>query len=223
VQKLRCADRRTHQLRENACNPSKLRLDYRGMNLPKLKKPDRYVGLYVVDFGDHAGVGFTAQEVAELLESEQYSDCRVYRIHRACPDGTVELKGVRREIFQLEAGMFFYAAELETAQQDYRRLVKLGVESDIPCTAKVHLAKYGEEKFVTAIIYPAEYDDVISSWLLEHNYKTQGPVEGGIEVVSRYYNAEPEILERHQFFAESTAESRTGAELLAAARQAVQR
>ena len=31
------------------------------MNLPELEKPDKYVGLYIFDFGEHAGVGFTAQ------------------------------------------------------------------------------------------------------------------------------------------------------------------
>ena len=36
------------------------------MKLPKLQTPEKYVGLYVFDFGDHAGVGFTADEVAEL-------------------------------------------------------------------------------------------------------------------------------------------------------------
>ena len=53
------------------------------MKLPKLQKPDSYVGLYVVDFGDNTGVGFTAQEVAELFESERYKDCKAYKIHRA--------------------------------------------------------------------------------------------------------------------------------------------
>ncbi len=42
------------------------------MKLPKLQKPDSYVGLYIVDFGDNTGVGFTAQEVAELFESERF-------------------------------------------------------------------------------------------------------------------------------------------------------
>jgi len=44
------------------------------MKLPELEKPEKYVGLYIFDFGDHAGVGFTTQEVAELLESEKYQD-----------------------------------------------------------------------------------------------------------------------------------------------------
>ena len=74
-----------------------------------------------------------------------------------------------------------------------------------------------------ALIYPAEYDDEISGWLLEHDYKTAGIAEGGISAVTGYYNARPEILERHQLWGQSTVESRTGAELLAATKVAVQR
>ncbi|MHC4121894.1 MAG: hypothetical protein ACYSWO_30885 [Planctomycetota bacterium] len=44
------------------------------MKLPKLEDNEKYVGLYVFDFGDHAGLGFTAREVAELLESEKYKN-----------------------------------------------------------------------------------------------------------------------------------------------------
>ena len=193
------------------------------MKLPKLQKPDSYVGLYVVDFGDNTGVGFTAQEVAELFESERYKDCKAYKIHRAYPDGKLELKGVRRDIFQLEAGMFFFSADSEIARDDYKRLVKLGVESDLPCKAIVHLARYSDDKFAVSLIYPAEYDDEISGWLLEHEYKTSGTVEGGISAVTRYYDAKPEILEKHQLWGRSSVESRTGEELLASTKIAVQR
>ncbi len=44
------------------------------MKLPEIKNPEKYVDLYVVDFGDHSGVGFTGSEVAELLESEKFKD-----------------------------------------------------------------------------------------------------------------------------------------------------
>jgi hypothetical protein len=201
------------------------------MKLPKLQKPDSYIGLYVVDFGDgstgltagNTGVGFTAQEVAELFESERYSHCKAYKIHKAYPDGRLELKGVPKETFQLETGMFFFSADINTARNDYKRLVKLGVETNLPCKAIIHLAKYSDDKFTVALIYPAEYDDEISGWLLEHNYKTSGLVEGGISAVTRYYEAKPEILERHQLWGNSSVESRTGEELLAATKIAVQR
>ena len=193
------------------------------MKLPKLQKPDSYVGLYIVDFGDNTGVGFTAQEVAELFESERYKDCKAYKIHRAYPDGKLELKGVRRDIFQLEAGMFFFSADSETALDDYKRLVKLGIETNLPCKAKVQLAQYNDDKFAVAFVYPAEYDDEISGWLLENEYKTSGAAEGGISAVTRYYDAKPEILERHQLWGRSSVESRTGEELLASTKIAVQR
>ena len=193
------------------------------MELPKLQNSEKYVGLYIFDFGDHTGVGFTAQEVAELLESERYKNNKVYKIHKAYPDGRMELKGVRAETFQLEAGMFFYSTDIETARQDYKGLVDLAVKSTPPCRAKVHLAKYRKDKFVVALIYPAEYDDEISTWLLDGEYKTAGTAEGGIEAVQRYYDAKPEILDRHQLFGKSEWISRTGEELLVCTKLALQR
>jgi len=193
------------------------------MKLPKLEKPQKYVGLYVVDFGEHCGTGFTAREVAELAESEKYKHIKVYKIHRAHPDGKLELKGIRNEIFQLEAGMFFYSSELETARDDFKKLSNLAVRQAPPCRAKVQLAKYTASKFAVAIIYPAEYDDEISRWLLDGKYETAGAAEGGIEAVQRYYDTRPKILERHQLFGESSLEDRTGEELLAGLKSPLQR
>ncbi|MHC4132197.1 MAG: hypothetical protein ACYSSP_03820 [Planctomycetota bacterium] len=193
------------------------------MKLPELQNSAKYVGLYMVDFGEHTGVGFTAQEVAELLESEKYSNCKVYKIHRAYPNGKMEIKGVPAQTFQLETGIFFYSKDFETAQGNFKNLVKLGIETVPPCRAKVRLAKYSEEKYAVAIIYPAEYDDEVSRWLLDGQYKTSGAAEGGTGAVQRYYDAKPEILERHQFFSEGIIESRSGQALLANLKKAVQR
>ena len=193
------------------------------MKLPKLEKPDKYAGLYIVDFGEHTGVGFTAKEVAGLLESEKHKGCKVYKIHKAYPDGRLELKGVRAEIFRLEAGMFFYSGDPENAKADFKGLVDLAVRTSPPCRAKVQLAKYNSGKFVTALIYPAEYDDEISSWLSGGGYKTSGTAEGGIGAVQQYYDAKPHILERHHFSGESAWTSKTGKELSACLKSAAQR
>ena len=193
------------------------------MKLPQIKNPDKYIDLYVVDFGDHSGVGFTADEVAGLLESEKFKDIKVYRIYNAYPDGKMELKGVPNEIFQLEAGMFFYETDEIAARGDFKRLINSAVETTPPAKAKVHLAKYSDEKFATAIIFPAEYNDQISRWLLDIDYKTAGSAEGGTEAVKRYYADSPEILERHQLFNQQQIESLTGAQLLAATKTALVR
>jgi len=193
------------------------------MKLPELQNSRKYVGLYVFDFGEHTGVGFTAEEVAELLESEKYKDGKVYKIHKAYPDGRLELKGVPKETFQLEAGMFFYSSNIDTARCNFKELVNLAVKTAPPCRAKVYLAKYSEDKFVVALIYPAEYDDEVSSWLLDGGYKTAGAAEGGTAAVQKYYDSRPQILDRHQLFSRTELVSRTGEELLAATKLAIQR
>ena len=193
------------------------------MKLPKLEKPDRYQGLYVFDFGDHAGVGFTAEEVAELLDSERYKEGKVYKIYRAYPDGRLELRAIPAAKFQLESGMFFYADNEQVARSDFQRLVGLAVQAAPPCRAKVQLAQYAEDKFAVALIYLAEHEEEVSSWLLAGNYRTAGAAEGGIGIVERFYRDQPEILERHQSFGASENISRTGEELLAVVPRAVQR
>jgi len=87
----------------------------------------------------------------------------------------------------------------------------------------VHLAKYEDDRLVVALIYPAEYDSEFSSWLLDGEYKSSGAVEGGVGAVQRYYDQDPEILDRHQLFGQSETISRTGYELLSSLKMAVQR
>ena len=193
------------------------------MKLPEIKNSEKYVGFYVVDFGDHCGVGFTGREVEEILESEKYKDCKIYKIHKAYPDGRLELKGVRSEMFSLESGMFFYESDEKAAKKDFDALVSLAVRVAPDCNAKVHLARVSAESFVTAIIYPAEFEDEISSWLLDGDYRTAGSAEGGIGAVERYYASNIEIIEQHQLFGKSDDISRTGQELLRDIKLAVQR
>ncbi len=193
------------------------------MKIPELEQPDKYVGLYIFDFGDDTGVGFTAEEVAELLESEKYKAGKVYKIHNAYPDGRLEIKAVPVQRFHLEAGMFFYSANEGTARGDFERLARLGEKYLPPCRAKLHLAEHEDRFYVVALIYPAEYDEEVSRWLLDNKYKTAGPAQGGTKAVEEYYRQGPKILKRQQLFSKSAYRHRTGTELTAGLKQAVQR
>lgn len=192
------------------------------MNIAQVSEPEKYVGLYVVDFGDHSGVGFTAGEVAELLDSEQYADVKVYRIYRALPDGTMELRGVSGHTFQKESGMFFYADSEGAARDDYDRLLVWAAKQLPPARCKVHLAHWGQT-FVTALVYPAEYDDAISSWLIDGGYRTAGLVQAGPDAVRQYYDHGGEILDQSQLWPEKSIQNLTGSELFDAAKRAVVR
>ncbi|MCE5185868.1 MAG: hypothetical protein LLF76_07055 [Planctomycetaceae bacterium] len=190
------------------------------MKLPQTSEPLKYIGLYVVDFGDHSAVGFTAEEVAELLESEEYAGAiKVYRIYRANPDGTMELKGVSAETFQNESGMFFWADDEETARGDYDRLLLWAARELPPARCKVRLSHAGD-RFITALIYPAEHEDVFSSWLIAGQYRTSGQVQAGPDSVTRYYQAPGRILDQSQLWPAQSIEYLRGSELLDAAKRA---
>ena len=119
--------------------------------------------------------------------------------------------------------MFFYATDEDTARDDFRRLTDLAIRQAPPCRAKVHLARYSEERFVVALIYPAEYDGEASRWLLEGHYRTVGEAQGGTSAVEGYYVDTPTVLETHQLFGVNESIHRSGEELLACVGMAVQR
>ncbi len=192
------------------------------MKLPHLPNADRYSGLYIVDFGDHCGVGFLAEEVAELLESEKNQHIHIYKVHNAYPDGRLELVGVGKHTFQLEVGMFFYASDEQTAKDDFQRLSDCALQIDPPARAKIHLAQLTAGSYVTALIYPAEYDDQFSRWLLDCGYRTAGAAEGGTAAVERYYLNQPKILDRKQIF-NSRSVAFSGQKLTQAAKRAIVR
>ena len=160
------------------------------MKLPELSDPKRYEGLYVFDFEGQVGVGYTGREIEILLESEQYRQSKVYKIQRAWPDGRLEMKGVSNKIFQVEGGMFFHCSNEVRARKDYEELVELGRGGDFPCRAKIHLSRtqsQGQQQYVVGLIYPAEYEEQVSQWLIEVGYEGGELASGGISQVENYY------------------------------------
>ena len=195
------------------------------MQLPKLEHPDRYTGLYVVDFGQTASVGYTAEEVAVLLESEAYAHVKVYRIYNACPDGRMELKAVPRERFQLETGLFFYSRELQAARRDFEEMRRLAEEVPPPCRAQLLLAVLPEQarlRFVVGLAYPAEYEDDMARWMLERQVSAGEYADGGmgrLECIRR----DARVMDSCQLHAAANRRARTRDEVLAAVGQPVQR
>jgi len=194
------------------------------MKLPELESPEKYAGLYVFDFGDQAAVGYTADEIAVLLESQQYAGGTVYRIHRALPDGTMELRGVAREKFQLEDGILFYRGRMEEARADFEELSRRASDSPPPCRMKAQLARIERPSrpHLTAIIFPAEFTDEVADWLNRIGFAGGDFVEGGPSQVTDYYSANPAVLDRRQFWP-AHGDSRPAQEVLATTHLAIQR
>ena len=197
------------------------------MILPRVEDPRRLQGLYVYDFGEWTAVGYTADEIAFLLEDKNHGGGKVYKIHRAWPDGRMELRGVSPKRFGLESGMFFYRGELEAAREDFETLRAAARETPPPCRAVLHVTERateaGRHRFVTGLIFPAEYEDEIGGWLTAIGFYGGDLVEGGVSHVANHYEEQTEILDRQQLWSRSAIPSRSPEQVLASVRQAVQR
>jgi hypothetical protein len=194
--------------------------------LPRLSNPERYQGLYVVDFGDGISVGYVAAEVATLFASGQFPRMRAYRIHRAPPDGTVELVSVSKERFARHAdeGLFFLQADENLARDDFDTLRDLA-QGKFPCPARLELAEIAgaASPFMTVLIYTGGYSDEVSRFLLSVNYQGGETVEVGSHKLAAFRQRNPRIIERAEI-EPSPAEAARPLDQLVATRQfAVQR
>ena len=194
--------------------------------LPRLTNPQRYQGLYVVDFGDGISVGYVAAEVAALFESSQFPQMRAFRIHRAQSDGTVELVNVSRERFRTgsdEALIFLQESE-SLARDDFDTLNDL-TQGKFPCHARLEFAEILGRTwpYMTVLIYPAEYTDEVSRFLLSVNYEGGETVEMGTHKLASFRQAKPRIIEYAEITPAPGEAARPLEELLAARRFAVQR
>jgi len=196
------------------------------MILPHVENPQRLRGLYVYDFGEWTAVGYTAEEIAILLEDATCGGGKVYKIHRATPDGHMELRGVSPTRFKQESGIFFHRRELESARADFEELRTAAERTPPPCRAFLHLGDRkidSPQRFVTALVFPAEFEDEIGHWLTAIDFRGGDLAEGGISHVGNYYEQEQTLLERQQLWSRPAIPSRTPEEVLANVRQAVQR
>jgi hypothetical protein len=198
------------------------------MKLPAIDQPQRLKGLYVFDFGEWTAVGYTVEEIALLVESDAHRNGHVYKIVRARPDGSFELRGVSRERFELESGILFYRSVLNGARRDFDDLCAAAARLPPPCRALLQVAdrvtSNGGARFVTALIYPAEYEDEVGQWLDAIGFHGGDRAEGGISHVTNY-NAEGQkrILEHRQLCGQPVISSRSADEVLASVRLAIQR
>lgn len=194
------------------------------MKLPPLIHPEKYVGLYVFDFGDHVSVGYTGAEVTMLLQSEQHRSGQVYRIHRVQANGCIELQGVSGATFSRRDGMLFLRREAAAARVDFDHLLELGRQTPPPCHLQIELARLHEpEGFgVTAVLFPAESTHDVGRWLQSIGFAGGDAATGGVEEVDQYEASARDVLERRLLEA-SVATGRTLGEVMATTHLAVQR
>lgn len=178
------------------------------LSIEKTERPNHGRGRFIYELGGVKRYDCTAEDIAIWLEDPQQREGTIYRVHRAYPDGRMELKGIPADRWQLESGLFFYRDNPDSARADFSILTHAGEKSP-PCRCFVHLAERASadavSRYVTALIFPSEFEDDIADWLLKRNFAGGDFVEGGISHVTNYYADAKTILDRAQLWRAGSA------------------
>ncbi len=191
------------------------------MKLPELNNPAKYIGLYIIDFGDNCALGYTAAEVAAIVESEKFADVKIYKIHQARPDGSLELKGVPIEKFALESVMIFHCPDGELANEGFEKLYQFSQKQNVPCLARLQIAKVADDDLLM-LIYPAEYEEEVGHWLSDSGFVGYGAIDAGVSQLESFYQMQSEIVRTEQLVS-ADQQCRDFATLLAAVGDSLQR
>ncbi len=153
------------------------------MKLPPIPHPQRYVGLYVYDFGKHVSVGYTAAEILTLHGSKTHARGTAYEICRVTDRGGLELRGIRDERLSGFEAMCFLRAEAPAARRDYDAIDAAAKSNPLPCSVEMQLAKLRafDPPHMTALSYSAAATTVMAGWLTVHAPDAGDRVIGGVD------------------------------------------
>jgi hypothetical protein len=195
------------------------------VKLPRLDNPQRYVGLYVYDFGERAAVGYTAEEIQVLQASPEHGAGHAYRICSATADGQLMLRGVARIDSSSEEGMIFFQSGEPAARGDFEDLKDRAQSAPPPCVVHWHLASDEQLEYVhfTMLRYEAEHSDAVGQWLLQIGFMGGVRVDCGPRVVSYYQGGRIRETERVAIAPHASLRSRPRWEVLATVGQPIQR
>jgi hypothetical protein len=192
--------------------------------LPRLTDPAKYAGLYIFDFGDRVAVGYTAEEIEFLLADGRYAGGGVYKIYRAHPDGTLEIRGVNPLLWNLAAGIVFWFHNPSDANAAFDRLRELAAGARPPGEFDLILVQKpgNDPPYALVMRYNQELDDAFASWLLRVQYNLGDFIEAGVSLVNQTIAGGTEM--RHsRLGVDAFRKSRTRLEVLGAVDRPVQR
>ncbi len=195
------------------------------MKLPPLNAPQRYVGLFVYDFGNHVSVGYTAEEINILRGDPQHAGGTTYRIHRVDQDGTIELQGMTPHSLEGEEALVFASAIRERADADFKAVCTFAETKPLPCHAQLEqvVLPASDLPHVVALIYPSHAAVQVSAWLAQAAFEGGDRVTGGIEALVALRSAHPELIQRCELSTCPELAPRTASQVLGTVHLAVQR
>lgn len=167
------------------------------MKLPPTANPERYVGLYLYDFGTHVSLGYTAAEIRVLRESKEHCDGTAYEVYRVSENGGFELRGAIDQRLTMCEAICFLRRDGGAARRDYEELCEAAKLLPLPCDAELQLLTVHsfDPPDAAALLYPAAATTAIAGWLDKCAFTGGDRVIGGTDVHAALKSADAMLID----------------------------
>ena len=195
------------------------------MNIPRTANPQRYVGLYLYDFGTHTSLGYTAAEIRVLRESKEHGDGTAYEVYRVSENGGFELRGANDQRLTAREAICFLRHDGGAARRDYEELRLAARRLPMPCAAELQIltVQSFDPPEAVALLYPAAATTAIAGWLDRGAYTGGDRVIGGMDVHTVLMGGDALLIDSCRPPTLIDYVDRPAEEVLAAASQPLQR
>lgn len=194
------------------------------MRLPLVSDPQRYRGLYAIDFGAWTALGFTGEEVAWLLASDEHAEALAYRVERVDGDGRMELRGVSRTSLAGSAMMLFASVDSDKAFADFQALQQAARAQPPPHAIEIALLDLpGENPHAVSLRYALHAESLVAAWLTETGFAGGDVVTGGDRARQQVAQADAAPVATAVLAADVAFQTRSPNDILANIRNPLQR
>ncbi len=161
------------------------------MQPPPIDNPQRLVGLYAFDFGEHVSYGYTANEIAVLQNAPEHADGHAYLIVAVDPDGRMAMRGVTLADLHSEEAMVFAHSAAGAAGQSLKKLEELANDTPAPTLIRAVLADWPdfEPPHVVVMSYRQHATHAVSRWLLDIGFDGGDHVSAGAHELAAFREA----------------------------------
>ncbi|MBX3395335.1 MAG: hypothetical protein KF841_08200 [Phycisphaerae bacterium] len=153
-------------------------------------------GRFVVRFRGATQQYLAAHEVLELLDQDAQAVQEIFRVHRAYPDGRLDLVGVAPVTFSDVDGILLLCETTLQARADYDALIAAAGRSPPPCRVEVRFAHtpHFDAPHVVALAFSAACGEGVAQWLAAVDFDSRSRVEASPSHRRRFESAVSQVI-----------------------------
>lgn len=153
-------------------------------------------GRFVVRLRGATQQYLAAHEALELLDQDAHAVLEIFRVHRAYPDGRLDLVGVTPAALREVDGMLLLCDNAGQARAEYDGLIAAALRSPPPCRIDMRFAhaRDFDSSHVVAMTYSAACGEGVAQWLVAVGFDSGARMDASPSHRRRFESALSQVI-----------------------------